>query len=457
MIKTPLFWSIIFLISSLIDWTALKILIDSNSLIKIPTKRYYQLFSVMVGAEFLLNVFDVLPILKVIIIIIMTWGFYQISYHVSWVKNSIVTAVFWMLSLGSEGIMLGLITRLYRLESHMSLLEPGYIKLLFFILAKVLFVSVVLVYQKLKISIDNDQHDIIYILLPLAANSLVLIFIFEYAPKMAINTQNYYSMILGMTLLIVLANVSLVVMIRKMTRDYQVKLAYKSYEDKKEAEYSYYMQLEKEHEQVRQLYHDMNNHIECIKGLVQDKEQLRQYIQSIEEEIPSMKQVFQTGSKVVDTLFRQKSIVCEKERIDLLVNLDLTRCSFIEPKDLCSIFANALDNAIEACQNIKSEDRKRYIHIEGSKVKRFLVIKIKNPKEHPIKLKGEKIITHKKDEILHGLGLKNIRRCVEKYESELVLQHTENEFYLKIVIPLNASDNILDNKNDILNNKCIKV
>ncbi len=457
MIETSFFWSVVFFITTLIEWTSLKLLMDSNSLAKVSRERYYQLFSLMIAIGFLLNEFNVFPALKVFVIVCMTWSFYRISYKVSWVKNSLVIAVFWMLSLGSEAIMMALITRLYRLESHMSLLEPSYIKLLFIILVKGLLISIILVYRKLKISIDNNQRDVIYILLPLAANSLVLLFIFGYAPLMDINTQHYYSMILSITLLVISANASLIIIIRKMTKDYQIKLVYKSYEDKKEAEYSYYMQLEKEHEEVRQLYHDMNNHIACIKGLAQHQEQLKQYIQALEEEIPTIKQIFQTGNKVVDTLLRQKSILCEKEHIDLQVSLDLTRCSFIAAKDLCSIFANALDNAIEACQNIKTENKIKYIHIESSKIKRFLVIKIKNAKEHPVKLKDGKIMTHKKDEVLHGIGLKNIRRCVEKYESELVLQHTENEFYLKIVIPLNAPGDILDNKNDILNNNCIKV
>jgi hypothetical protein len=450
-------WVLIFGISALIEWLVFKLILDIGSVPKIGKKTYILFFASMVGIETVLNLCQVFPSLKACILIGLTYSFGKLNYKISWLDTLLATALFWMLALGSESLVMGFIIRFWHLENHLLLLEYNLLKVEFIILAKALLITAALIYKRFKISIEQNQYEIIYIVMPLATNSLVLLFIFGYAPIMDSDTQKYYLVAAGITLLIILANISLVITMRKMTRDYKNRLAYKSHQNKQEAEYNYYMQLEEEHEKIRQLYHDMNNHMACMIGLVENHQQLKPYLQELQKEIPSIKQIFHTGSKVVDTLLRQKSLLCEKEYIAFQVNLDLKQCLFMADQDLCSIFGNALDNALEACQNIKDKTKTKYIHIEGQYIKQFLVIKIKNTKEHTIKQKGGQLITHKKDSFLHGLGLKNIQRCLDKYQGEMVVDYIESEFYLKIVLPLPPSKDILDNKNDILDKNSIKV
>ncbi|MDF2878785.1 MAG: virS [Clostridia bacterium] len=416
-------WALIFWISAFIEWLVFKLILDSGSVPKIGKKIYIIFFISMVGIETMLNLWQVIPSLKACILIVLSCCFGKLAYKISWVNNLLAAALFWMLALGSESLVMGFIIRFWHLENHMLLLEYNLLKLVFIILAKGLLISGALIYKRFKISIQQNQYEIIYIVMPLATNSLVLLFIFGYAPIIDSDTQRYYLVAAVMTLLIILANISLIIIMRKMTREYQNRLADKSYQDKQEAEYNYYMQLEKEHEKIRQLYHDMNNHMACMIGLAENHQELSPYLQELQKEMSSVKQVFHTGSKVVDTLLRQKSLLCEKEDIAFQVGLDLKQCSFVTDQDLCSIFGNALQ---------------------------FLVIKIKNTKAHTIKQKSGQLITHKKDSFLHGLGLKNIQRCLDKYEGEMVVDYTESEFYLKIVLPLPPS-------NDILDKNCIKV
>ena len=63
----------------------------------------------------------------------------------------------------------------------------------------------------------------------------------------------------------------------------------------------------------------------------------------------------------------------------LLFDVDGTLLDFMDAMDICSIFGNALDNAIEAVMKIKDKE-KRLIHITISQVKSFVMIRIQNYK-----------------------------------------------------------------------------
>ncbi|WP_054740049.1 ATP-binding protein [Cellulosilyticum ruminicola] len=150
------------------------------------------------------------------------------------------------------------------------------------------------------------------------------------------------------------------------------------------------------------------------------------------------KEIYKTGYSVVDAILRQKSMAYDNEQIQLRVNLDLNSCGFIEDKDLCSIFANAIDNAIESCEKINSEGIKKYIYMESQITQDFLVIKIRNSKEHMNKWCNNQLITQKKDKKLHGLGIKNIKRALDRYNGEYIIKEGMNDFRFKLVITINV-------------------
>lgn len=82
----------------------------------------------------------------------------------------------------------------------------------------------------------------------------------------------------------------------------------------------------------------------------------------------------------------------------------------IEPVDICMIFGNALDNAIEACA--KTEVKK--ISVSAIYDKNSLTCKITNtaPDE-----KTDGFKTTKKDSLNHGFGIENIKTALKKYNS----------------------------------------
>ena len=107
---------------------------------------------------------------------------------------------------------------------------------------------------------------------------------------------------------------------------------------------------------------------------------------------------------------------------------------FLDVMDLCSIFGNALDNAIEYEKKI-GDPEKRLIKVTVYNQNRFLLIRIENYCEETIPLRDGLPVTTKKDPAIHGYGLKSIRHAAEKYGGSLNVTQEPPWFVLTVLIP----------------------
>ena len=107
---------------------------------------------------------------------------------------------------------------------------------------------------------------------------------------------------------------------------------------------------------------------------------------------------------------------------------------FMEVKDICNIFGNALDNAIESVLHI-SDKEKRLIHVTVSQLNNFVMIRIENYYENILKSDGENYLTTKSDTKSHGYGIKSIKYTADKYDGAVYINSDNNWFDLKIAIP----------------------
>ena len=109
----------------------------------------------------------------------------------------------------------------------------------------------------------------------------------------------------------------------------------------------------------------------------------------------------------------------------------------IKAMDMCSIFANALDNAIEAAS--KCEDP--FVSFTIKRTDKFFVIKIANSASGKIdtnKLLTTSGYTSKNDKDHHGFGLLNVRRAVENLNGMIKADSDESTFTLSIMMPRTA-------------------
>ena len=128
------------------------------------------------------------------------------------------------------------------------------------------------------------------------------------------------------------------------------------------------------------------------------------------------------------TILTGKHLYCMQHDINFTCVADGHLLDDMNVMDICTIFGNALDNAIEYEEKI--EDRKkRLIRVAVYSQNQFVIIRVENYCE--VQLAGGGVLpeTTKKNKEYHGYGLKSIRTTAEKYGGSMTVR-TEGRLVL---------------------------
>ncbi|MDD3403577.1 MAG: ATP-binding protein [Hespellia sp.] len=199
-------------------------------------------------------------------------------------------------------------------------------------------------------------------------------------------------------------------------------------------QYQQYQQSKESIDIINRKYHDFKHQIAALRAET-DIEKKNAYLDEMEQDIKDYEAQNKTGNQVLDTLLTSKSLYCSRKHISLTNVVDGKLLDFIYTMDLCSIFGNALDNAIECEQKIKDR-AKRLIHVSVSAQKGFVLICVENYCEEPVVFKDGLPVTSKMDKSMHGYGMKSMRHATQKYGGTLTASQSNNWFELKILIPI---------------------
>ncbi len=199
------------------------------------------------------------------------------------------------------------------------------------------------------------------------------------------------------------------------------------------AQYDKYRNYQTTFDVINMKYHDLKHQIAGLRADMSDEER-KKWIDSLEQELESYSPELETGNSVLDTLIAGKMMNCRANNIKITCVADGDILDFMHVADICTIFGNSLDNAIESVTMI-DDPEKRLIHLTISQKKNFVLIQINNYCENHITMKNGYPVTTKADKADHGFGLKSIRYTVEKYHGTLTFDLKDNWFELKILIP----------------------
>ena len=194
-------------------------------------------------------------------------------------------------------------------------------------------------------------------------------------------------------------------------------------------QFAYYQEKMKDEERVRSIYHDLKNHLLVMESR-QNTEETRQMAETLRSQIADYEDYVHTGNEFLDIILKDKAAKAREKQIDFSAMVDFHGIDFMEPLDISTIFGNAIDNAIEASENLP--EYKRLITVKAERVRDMLLITIENnttPGNHLTE--G----TTKKDRFVHGFGIPNIKKAVERYSGQCSFQQEERVYRLKILIP----------------------
>lgn len=183
----------------------------------------------------------------------------------------------------------------------------------------------------------------------------------------------------------------------------------------------YYEGLQQQDQQLRQLRHDLRNHITAAAGLLElgKVEEARAYLDELGES---------------RALSRPRRF-CENETVNIVLaaKADALAQSGIAA-DLCALLGNALDNAREAATGIADA----IVRLRCRADKGLFMLAVDNP------IHGEihaDLSTTKPDKRAHGHGLPSMRSICERYGGTLETRVDNDGFHLLVCLsPVNIGE-----------------
>ncbi len=220
--------------------------------------------------------------------------------------------------------------------------------------------------------------------------------------------------------------------INSFAKNYYIKQS-KNLENQIQTQVEYYTALAKSNYDLRQFQHNFNNLKIGISGLIKDGkiEEALKMLNYCDNQLLSATNIckFDTGNNIVDALLADKQI--RAAAFNTQIHFTGAISNKINPSDLCVIFGNALDNAIESCEKVISTENKT-IQIQCKCRGGFMFLNMTNPVQKDIPIYKNSIPTSKDEKSLHGFGLYSINQIVKKYDGTLTLSCQNNEFSINI-------------------------
>lgn len=205
-----------------------------------------------------------------------------------------------------------------------------------------------------------------------------------------------------------------------------------------ENQVEYYQKINDIYAEFRAFRHDFRNHLLCLRGLLAENEVQRacEYMDEIESISQAKKKTYDTGNIIVDVLLNDKNEKAAQHHAQIVFT-GYVPTAGITSADLCTIFANALDNAIEACEKDGSKADKQ-ISVHSDFQQGYFCLKIINPVFDHVEIRnGNQVKTSKMDNRIHGFGVANIVKTAKKYGGDAVLSADDKLFTLEVNLWLN--------------------
>ena len=194
---------------------------------------------------------------------------------------------------------------------------------------------------------------------------------------------------------------------------------------------------------IRQMKHEMRNHLTNIKGLAagENYKDMQQYLTKLEESMNVFEITIKTGNAVTDVIVNDKQKAAGKLGIQFQSEFIYPESDRYDAYDIGIIINNLLQNALEACE--KMETGERYIMLSGRQKRKFFMIEVINSIEGEIKFDNSTklpVSTKEKDKFLHGIGLSNVKREVKKYMGDIDIKVNKNMFSVAVLLQEKSSN-----------------
>lgn len=194
--------------------------------------------------------------------------------------------------------------------------------------------------------------------------------------------------------------------------------------EKNDMQYKYYKSKLDIETEMRKIHHDLKNYMLILKLGNSNIEKLDKRITQLTDQFQSH---VDTGNEMLNIIMLEKKEIAEQYRISLDASISFPDWCTLSDLEICTLFGNLLDNAIDAASQVSDIKRKITVKIKPVQ-ENVLAINICNSIGETgfVKKRGGGFVSTK-IQSGHGLGLKNVIEVVERHRGYIKLQPSEQE------------------------------
>lgn len=230
------------------------------------------------------------------------------------------------------------------------------------------------------------------------------------------------------------------IILRKLVESSEREMLVEVYQNRISDMEEHMKDVEHLYDGIRGMRHDMKNHLADLEILLgQEKnvsgeyeKEIRRYLDGLCEAMEELDMKCNTGNPVTDVVISRKIRSAGQKGIHFESTFIFPEKLGISAFDISILLNNGLDNAIEAAE--REENPSIYL---GSYVKgNMFFIEIRNSFTGNLCSDDENktLLTSKTDDGIHGLGMKNMQNCAEKYFGTLRWENSGKEFLLEMML-----------------------
>lgn len=193
--------------------------------------------------------------------------------------------------------------------------------------------------------------------------------------------------------------------------------------------------LEESVESGRRIRHDVRHHNAVIAEYVRRRqgEELLQYLKEYDREMDQGIVEKICDNTAVNNILSAYTRKARNEQIRVTLEVESGRDLEIQNIDLITILANAYENAIYGCMEVKRlEDRECFIHLTLRKKKNKLIISCSNTCRMETEIKNGQ----PKAEFTGGIGVSCIIKTAEKYAGEYDFKNDNGVFVFRLIMSI---------------------
>lgn len=197
--------------------------------------------------------------------------------------------------------------------------------------------------------------------------------------------------------------------------------------------YELQMHVTREHnEQIFGIYHDINNNLNVLQGLLNkdEVEKAKIYLQKLVQAPGLESETVCSGNLIFDSILNYKINLAKEKQIAVRTNVCIPKDIVFDSIMWVTILGNLLDNAIEAAEQ---KTVSPYIDIQINYNKNSVILILKNSYSGSVTEENGRFRTRKKNAEMHGTGLENVRRAIGE-KGNLDITYTADEFCVVLTV-----------------------